>query len=415
MKNSSFAQYLAVASRLPRLEQTAEKPLNIGFLAPLSGAAKSWGLPGLNGCRIWIDSVNAAGGLRIGTQRRYVNLVAFDCEDDPETMLQGAKKLIEEDGVQFLMTLGGEALQAIQPYINQQRVLTSTLLPSDLSPDTPYLIAPSEVHPVYAVTGVEHLCARNKPKTVALCAQDDAIGLPSLATYRAAFEVEGVEVVSEVRYAAEGEDAGRIVSEMMQDAPDVMCWCTSYKPMVHALTKAAYDVGFEGQLLSCTADGYQEMIANTSAEFMEGFTFQFPDFDDPALADQAFFFHNPRQFYLEYNKRFPGSWSAVSWEYVAILEIWKAAVERALTANSISVLAAMKQTGHVTHAFGSASWWGRELFGVDNALVGDWPVVQILDGKARIVEYGSVTDWLSAHGDVLKEEMERLGQMWFQR
>lgn len=185
--------------------------------------------------------------------------------------------------------------------------------------------------------------------------------------------------------------------------------------MVHALTKAAYDVGFEGQLLSCTADGYQEMIANTSAEFMEGFTFQFPDFDDPALADQAFFFHNPRQFYLEYNKRFPGSWSAVSWEYVAILEIWKAAVERALTANSISVLAAMKQTGHVTHAFGSASWWGRELFGVDNALVGDWPVVQILDGKARIVEYGSVTDWLSAHGDVLKEEMERLGQMWFQR
>ena len=137
--------------------------------------------------------------------------------------------------------------------------------------------------------------------------------------------------------------------------------------------------------------------------------------DDPALADQAFFFHNPRQFYLEYNKRFPGTWSAVSWEYVAILEIWKAAVESALTANSISVLAAMKQTGHVTHAFGPANWWGRELFGVDNALVGDWPVVQILDGKARIVEFGSVTDWLSEHGDVLKAEMERLGQMWFQR
>ena len=105
----------------------------------------------------------------------------------------------------------------------------------------------------------------------------------------------------------------------------------------------------------------------------------------------------------------------MSWEYVAILEIWKEAVEKALTANSISVLAAMKQTGHVTHAFGSATWWGRELFGVDNALVGDWPVVQILDGKARIVEFGSVTDWLSEHGDVLKKEMQRLGQMWFQR
>ncbi|MDG2340570.1 MAG: ABC transporter substrate-binding protein, partial [Paracoccaceae bacterium] len=62
MKNSSIAQYLAVASRLPRLEQTSEKPLNVGFLAPLSGPAKSWGTPGLNGCQIWVDSVNATGG-----------------------------------------------------------------------------------------------------------------------------------------------------------------------------------------------------------------------------------------------------------------------------------------------------------------------------------------------------------------
>ena len=415
MKNSSIAQYLAVASRLPRLEQTSEKPLNVGFLAPLSGPAKSWGTPGLNGCQIWVDSVNATGGLTVGTQRRSVNLIAFDCADDFETMQKGAKQLIEGDDVQLLMTLGGEALQAIQPYINSQGVLTSTLLPSDLSPDTPYLIAPSEVHPVYAVTGVEHLCSRCEPRSVALCAQDDAMGLPSLATYRAAFEVEGVEVVSELQYAAEGDDAQRIVGEMMQTSPDVMCWCTSYKPMVHALTKAAFDAGFQGRLLSCTADGYREMIVNTSPEFMEGFTFQFPDFDDPALADRPFFFHNPRQFYLEYNKRFPDSWSAVSWEYVAILEIWKTAVESALTANSNSVLAAMKQTGNVTHAFGPANWWGRDLFGVDNALVGDWPVVQILDGKARIVAYGSVADWLTKHGDVLKREMERLGQMWFQR
>lgn len=415
MRESSFAQYLAVASRLPRMDQAAEQPVNVGFLGPLSGPAQTWGSPGLDGCKIWVDSVNATGGLRIGTQRRHVNLIAFDCEDSPDAMLRGARKLIEEDKAQFLMTLGGEPLHAIQPYLNAQRILTSTLLPSDLSPDTPFLIAPSEVHPVYAVTGVANLCTRTKPKSVALCAQIDAMGLPSLATYRAAFEAEGVHICQEVQYATDDDDADRIVSTMMQQKPDVLCWCTSYTPMVHALTKAAFRAGFKGELLSCTADGYQALIAQTSAEFMEGFTFQFPDFDDPALSGQAFFFNQPKQFYSEYNRRFPNNWSAVSWEYVAILEIWKAAVEQAFTTNSVSVMAAMKQTGQVTHAFGRAQWWGKELFGVDNALIGDWPVVQILNGKARIIEFGSVSDWLSNHGDRLQKEMEALGQMWFQR
>ena len=148
---------------------------------------------------------------------------------------------------------------------------------------------------------------------------------------------------------------------------------------------------------------------------MEGFTFQFPDFDDPALADKAFFFHRPKAFYTEYNARFSGSWSAVSWEYASILDIWQAAVERASSVAPGAVMAALKERGQVMHAFGPAQWWGRDLFGIDHALVGDWPVVQIHGGKARIAAFESVPDWLSQHEAVLKAEMERLGQMWYQR
>ena len=37
--------------------------------------------------------------------------------------------------------------------------------------------------------------------------------------------------------------------------------------------------------------------------------------------------------------------------------------------------------------------WGDELFGIDNALVGYWPVVMIQNGKARIQEFSSILDW----------------------
>jgi len=75
----------------------------------------------------------------------------------------------------------------------------------------------------------------------------------------------------------------------------------------------------------------------------------------------------------------------------------------------------MKQLGHVTHAFGPAHWWGHELFGIDNALIGDWPVVTIKKGKARIVAFASIPDWLKRHGTLLKREMKALGQLWHQR
>ena len=412
---TNLAEYLMWTGSLPRLDHAGDRTVKIGFLGPLTGPVESWGRPGLNGCEIWIDWLNDAGGILIGGQRHRVELIAFDCGDDPVLALQGAQKLVNSDGVCLLMTLGGATLHAIQSFLTERKVLTSTLLPSDLSPDTPYLIAPSEVHPVYNVTGIEFLCEKYAPKSVAMCAQKDAMGLPSLATYRAGFTAQDVPIVSTVQYDPKIRDGSEIVAEMMASNPDVLCWCTSYTPMVHSLTKAAYDAGFKGKIISCTADGYRELVEQTSVEFMEGFIFQFPDFDDPALYETAFFFHQPKRFFDEYNRRFPECWSAVSWEYVSILDIWHAGVERAGSTTCRSVLAAMKQHGQVTHTFGDAKWWGKDLFGIENALVGDWPVVQIKDGRAVIVEFGSVRDWLVQHEKLLQQEMEALGQMWFQR
>jgi len=250
---------------------------------------------------------------------------------------------------------------------------------------------------------------------VAMCSQRDALGLPSLATYRAAFKAAGIGIAKEIQYDPDITDAAALVQPMLDADPDILCWCTSYTPMVHAMTEYAHAQGFTGQILSCTLDHYERLVERTGRGFMEGVIFQFPDFDDPALREKAFFFNQPNVFYEEYNARYPGSWSAVSWEYAAILDIWHAAVEKAGTVNPLSVLAAMKQLGHVTHAFGPAQWWGTDVFGIDNALVGEWPVVTVQGGKAGIVHFGSVPDWLQAHAGLLRREMEDLGQLWQQR
>ena len=102
----------------------------------------------------------------------------------------------------------------------------------------------------------------NRPelKTVALCAQKDALGLPSLATYRAAFEAAGIGIVKEILYPGAPHDPDAMVDVLLDANPDILCWDTAYEPFVHALTEAAYRRGFAGQILSCTCDNYPALI-----------------------------------------------------------------------------------------------------------------------------------------------------------
>ncbi len=413
---ASVAGATAVSGLSTRV-MAAGKVIKIGFLAPLTGPVSAWGKPGLDGCEIWADWINAAGGIKLADGNYMVEFVGYDNEYDPAKARTGATKLIREDDVKFVMMLGGDTWPGAQPVADKTGMLFSTLLPSDLGPDTTTLIAPTEVHPIYNVTGVEWL-AENKPdlKTAVMCAQDDALGLPSVATYLAAFEAAGIEMQDKpLLFDPATTDFAPVVTKLMSTNPQIVCLDTCYSDYVHPIAEQLFQQGYKGQIISCTADFYEQIIEKTSVEFMEGFIFQFPDFDDPALNAEGINFANPNGFFEEYNKRHPGEWGAVSWEYASIMDLWKAAAEKAGSAEPDAVLAAMKEGGTGKHAFGEADWWGKDLFGIDNALVGNWPVVVIEGGKARIKGFKSIPEWYAKHGDLLKKHMAAYGQMWDQR
>lgn len=416
MSTPSLSQRLAVTGTLRPLGAQNRAPVRIGFVTPLTGPEAEWGQQGIDGCRIWADGINASGGLMVAGRRHRVEIVIHDSAQGAAATMDATRDMVERQRVRLILTLGGDSFAPVLPYLMQRRMLVATLLPTDLTPDTPFMIAPAEVHPLFNVTGVEWL-ARVAPaaRKVALCSQSDRLGLPSLAVYRAAFEATGHQTVKEVQYAPDTQDAAGIVRAMIAEDPDILCWCSSSPPMMQALTEAAFAQGFTGEILACTADDYPKMIARTSADFMRKYTFQFPDFDDPKLADTAFFFRRPKAFFDTYNQMFPGKWNAVSWEYASVLDLWHNAVELADTTHPVTVLAAMKRRQEMPHAFGPARWYGTNLFGIDNALVGDWPVVKIRDGHARIVEFGSVPDWLDQHEDLLRKHLSDLGQTWQQR
>ena len=85
----------------------------------------------------------------------------------------------------------------------------------------------------------------------------------------------------------ETTDFAPVMTNLLSSNPAILCLDTSYADYVHPLCEQAYQQGFKGKIISCTADFYEQIIEKTSKEFMEGFIFQFPDFDDPALNEPA--------------------------------------------------------------------------------------------------------------------------------
>ena len=408
LKTTAAGLALSTLGVLPRTSFAANKTLTVGMNIPKTGDYAPWGLPGLYGCEIIAKDINAAGGVEIGGETYNINIASYDHAYDTEKAIQGFKKLVLDDEASMVMMLGGSTVAAVLPWATRKKVLTTTLLPSDITPDSKYLVATCESHPLYNVTGVEWL-AKNHPeaKTAVIVTNNDVeYGLQSAATYQAAFEVAGIEVLDVNLHGFDVTDFAPIVSSLLANKPDIVCMATSFytTPIMEQL----FHQGFKGKIISCTLDYYDEIIAKTSEEFVNGTIFQFPDFDDPKLQESGINFPDPAGFDAAFRKEHPNDWSAVAWEYPAILLNWLDAAKSAGSVDSDAVLAELKSKKQ-EFVFGGGEWWGSQMWGLDNALVGRWPVVRIDGGKARIEEFGNVAAWLSGNREVLIKHMKAQG------
>ena len=118
---------VAVLSLLIPVTACAEKEaetIKIGVVMDLSGDLAAMGDRMLNGGRMAVEEINAAGGV-LGKQ---VELVEEDGKTDPAAGLDRVKKLIEIDGVQVIVgpMISGSSKLAI-PYASEHKVPLVTM------------------------------------------------------------------------------------------------------------------------------------------------------------------------------------------------------------------------------------------------------------------------------------------------
>ncbi|MCC0016465.1 MAG: ABC transporter substrate-binding protein [Rhodobiaceae bacterium] len=395
------------------------EPINVGFLAALSGPDAGWGLPGLTGNQMFIDEVNKQGGLLVGGKRHRLEMHAFDDEAVGSKALQGAKELVLQKKVKFISAIGGNPADATHPFLTKSKVIYGSLIATDIKPDRPYLLAGGDVTPrIDMLRPFYHKLTNPGLSRWAVCSQDDTIGQTCQAWEVGSAMADGWEIVYDKHYAIETTDFAPIVTAILATNPDVVSLNLSYPTFVALIIEQLYLQGFKGKVSANYLDT-ESILQKVPVDYLEGAVDSFPLFDDPWWGEPSF----QAQFYNEWLGRYgPGApedvhrnITGIDWDHVILLRVWAQGAQLAGSFDPDAILGALRSQAQIPTILGPAVMSGTDMWGIDNMLSPPIPINEVKAGTKRIQAQVRFDNWFAARKEQIIKVVRDKGQMWDQR
>ncbi|MBA7643272.1 hypothetical protein ES703_50992 [subsurface metagenome] len=413
----------------PEAPPEAVKTVNVAMVTALSGPAAMWGLPGITGVGILLDDVNAAGGLRVGDERYLVNLVTYDDENIATKAAMGAKKVILEDDAKIIACLCDPPASAMAPYSTQYKVFLFPLC-APARPDRPYVLVGVD-HCMRTDTMRGYWLATNHPeiKKVAIVNNDDIMGKQGEAYSVAGWRSAGVELSYVGRFSLDTVDFAPVMSAILATEPDAIDTSVTYPEFVILLTEQAYLQGFEGTFAHLDSD-LAATVARVPLDWLAGrYHESFAEMSDAVWGDPS----PQHDFYRKWAAIYgPGApqdefraMISVDWLYQNAVEVWMAGVEAAGTFDADEVMAALRAMDEIPVMTGPHIWTdeiGLEVLGIANWIEPPFfittplltPDPGAIGGDRKVLDTFRFSDWYAEHGDILLEELEKRGLMYWQ-
>jgi branched-chain amino acid transport system substrate-binding protein len=237
----------------------AQEPIKIGFSVSLTGGLASSGKAHLLSKQIWLEEINAKGGL-LG---RPVKLVYYDDQTNAATVPGIYAKLIDIDKVDLLMGAATNLIVAAMPMIMERKKMVMVLLALGSNAEFKYpkyfKIAPFGPDPKVFLSNAFFAVAKSlnpAPKTVALVGADAEFSNNVLIGARENAKQAGLQIVYDRSYPPSTVDYTPIVRAVQAANPDVVL-LASYPPDSVGMVRAATEVGLKTQLFGGAMVGMQ--------------------------------------------------------------------------------------------------------------------------------------------------------------
>ena len=363
---------------LGALPARAAEPIKIGFSESLTGGLAASGKAALLTKQIWLEQVNAKGGL-LG---RPVQLVYYDDQSTPANAPAIYAKLLDIDKVDFVMGNGTNITAAVMPIVIQHNKLIVTQLALAVNTNFKY---PRFFQTMpYGPDGKEQfalgffgaaMTLDPKPQSVALIGADAEFALNSLEGARKIAKQNKLKIVFDRTYPPSMVEFGSIIRSIQATNPDLV-FVAGYPPDSSGMLRAALEGGLKTRMFGGGMVGLQYAVFKQ--QFGEGLNgvVNYETYIPAATTD----FPGIKDFIAEYRKRAAGAQVDMLGHYVpplifATMQIIGQAVEGAGTVDNEKLAAHM-------HKAKFSTVMGDVAFGPD----GEWTKGRVLMTQFRNVK-----------------------------
>lgn len=276
----------------------AQEVLKIGAAVSLTGPFSREGQLLRDGYDLWKDTVNAKGGLRVGSKSYKVDILYYDDESKASTSARLTEKLLTEDKVAFLFGPYSSGIATATAAISE-RYHALTLAPMATANSLygrgyKYIFTPSPLADTGLYPMLEMAAGfKPKPTKIAIVGPDDLF--PNITGDGAAKRAQqlGFQVVYQGKYPKTSTDLSAVVTQLKAADADVVL-ATGYAQDTILLIKSMQELRVKpkmfGVAMSIGVDDFRTALG-TGAEGLMGVDYWVPtlSYKDPLFGDAAGF------------------------------------------------------------------------------------------------------------------------------
>jgi len=214
---------VALAAFLPLV---ASAQILVGQTAGFTGVVAAGVKETTDGARLWIDAVNAKGGVN----GQKIELISMDDKFDPKLAAANAKTLIEEKNVVTLfLNRGTPHTEAIIPLLEQHKV--PLIAPSTGAmvlhqPLKRYVFNVRATYQREAEKAVTHLHTQGLTR-IAIVHADDSFGADGMEGARKGFQKAGIQPIAVIKADRAKPDIKAIIPQIIKPEAQAVLWIAS--------------------------------------------------------------------------------------------------------------------------------------------------------------------------------------------
>ncbi|HYE84326.1 MAG TPA: amino acid ABC transporter substrate-binding protein [Clostridia bacterium] len=251
-----------------------ENVIKIGASVPLTGSLAKEGKYTQDGYKFWEDTVNAAGGIKVGDKQYKVQIVMYDDKSDSQTSAKLTEKLITEDKVNFMLSPYSSGLVMATSSIAEKYKMIN-IAPTANS-DSIYTRGYKYIFGVLPratnnLVGALSMIDEYKlpVKTVAIATPDSQFPIFAAEGVKALAESLGIQVVLFQKYPDKVTDLSPLISEIKNVNPDAI-FCSGYFEDAILMVKQLKEQKLTPKLIAFTGPPTLTDFTKTLQEDAEG-------------------------------------------------------------------------------------------------------------------------------------------------